>query len=37
MAQKIVILISDPPYGTEKAYNALRLPKQLLFFNQQEV
>lgn len=26
---KIVILINDTPYGTEKAYNALRLAIQL--------
>ncbi len=25
---KILILINDPPYGTEKAYNALRLVNQ---------
>jgi uncharacterized protein involved in oxidation of intracellular sulfur len=25
----ILILINDPPYGTEKAYNALRLANQL--------
>jgi len=29
MAQKILILINDAPYGTEKAYNALRLAIQL--------
>ncbi len=29
MAQKILILINDAPYGTEKAYNALRLSMQL--------
>jgi uncharacterized protein involved in oxidation of intracellular sulfur len=29
MAQKILILINDSPYGTEKAYNALRLAIQL--------
>jgi uncharacterized protein involved in oxidation of intracellular sulfur len=29
MAQKILILINDAPYGTEKAYNALRLALQL--------
>jgi uncharacterized protein involved in oxidation of intracellular sulfur len=29
MAQKIVILINDAPYGTEKAYNALRLAMQI--------
>lgn len=27
--QKILILINDAPYGTEKAYNALRLSNQL--------
>ena len=29
MSQKILILINDAPYGTEKAYNALRLAMQL--------
>ncbi len=29
MAQKILIVINDAPYGTEKAYNALRLAMQL--------
>ena len=29
MKQKILILINDAPYGTEKAYNALRLAIQL--------
>ncbi len=29
MAQKILILINDAPYGTDKAYNALRLALQL--------
>ena len=29
MAQKILILINDSPYGTEKAYNAFRLAMQL--------
>jgi uncharacterized protein involved in oxidation of intracellular sulfur len=29
MAQKILILIKDAPYGTKKAYNALRLAMQL--------
>ena len=28
MTQKILILINDAPYGTEKAYNALRLAIQ---------
>ncbi|MBR9998467.1 MAG: DsrE family protein [Cyclobacteriaceae bacterium] len=27
--QKILIIINDPAYGTEKAYNALRLANQL--------
>jgi uncharacterized protein involved in oxidation of intracellular sulfur len=26
---KILIIINDPPYGTEKAYNALRMAMQL--------
>lgn len=29
MSQKVLILINDAPYGTEKAYNALRLAMQL--------
>lgn len=29
MAQKILILINDAPYGSENAYNALRLAMQL--------
>ena len=29
MAQKILIMINDAPYGTEKAYNALRLAMKL--------
>ena len=29
MTQKILLLINDAPYGTEKAYNALRLAIQL--------
>ncbi len=29
MAQKILILLNDAPYGTEKSYNALRLAIQL--------
>jgi len=29
MAQKILLIINDAPYGTEKAYNALRLALQL--------
>jgi uncharacterized protein involved in oxidation of intracellular sulfur len=29
MPQKILILINDAPYGTEKAYNAFRLAMQI--------
>jgi sulfur relay (sulfurtransferase) complex TusBCD TusD component (DsrE family) len=29
MSSSILILINDAPYGTEKAYNALRLAKQV--------
>lgn len=29
MEQKVLILINDAPYGTEKAYNAFRLAMQL--------
>ncbi|MFO7756850.1 MAG: DsrE family protein [Bacteroidales bacterium] len=29
MEQKILIIINDAPYGTEKAYNALRISMQL--------
>ena len=29
MAKKILIIINDAPYGSEKAYNALRLAMQL--------
>ncbi len=29
MTQKVLIIINDAPYGTEKAYNALRLAMQL--------
>lgn len=28
--QKILLLVNDPPYGTERAYNALRLAHNLL-------
>jgi sulfur relay (sulfurtransferase) complex TusBCD TusD component (DsrE family) len=27
--KKVLILINDAPYGTEKAYNALRLAMQI--------
>ena len=30
----ILIVINDAPYGTEKAYNALRLANQLLMDDQ---
>ena len=29
MRQKILIVINDAPYGTEKAYNALRMAMQI--------
>jgi uncharacterized protein involved in oxidation of intracellular sulfur len=29
MIQKVLILINDAPYGTEKSYNALRMAMQL--------
>jgi uncharacterized protein involved in oxidation of intracellular sulfur len=29
MSQKILILVNDAPYGTEKAFNALRLAIQI--------
>lgn len=29
MTKKVLIIINDAPYGTEKAYNALRLATQL--------
>lgn len=29
MAQKILIILNDAPYGTEKSYNALRLARQI--------
>jgi uncharacterized protein involved in oxidation of intracellular sulfur len=29
MMSSVLLLINDPPYGTEKAYNALRLANQL--------
>jgi uncharacterized protein involved in oxidation of intracellular sulfur len=27
---KILIVINDPPYGSERSYNALRLANQLV-------
>jgi uncharacterized protein involved in oxidation of intracellular sulfur len=29
MAQKILIILNDAPYGTEKSYNGLRLARQI--------
>jgi uncharacterized protein involved in oxidation of intracellular sulfur len=29
MTQRILIVLNDAPYGTEKAYNTLRLAMQL--------
>ena len=29
MAMKILLIINDAPYGSEKAYNALRIANQL--------
>ena len=34
MAKKVLIIINDAPYGTEKAYNALRLAIQLASDNE---
>jgi len=30
MPGKVLIVVNDPPYGTERAYNALRLANNLL-------
>ena len=30
MSQKILLIVNDPPYGSERAYNALRLANNLL-------
>ena len=27
---KVLVVVNDPPYGTERAYNGLRLARQLL-------
>ena len=35
--QKILIIINDAPYGTEKAYNALRMAMTLLKEHPEEV
>ena len=33
----ILFILNDPPYGTERSYNALRLARNLLVKNQGEV
>lgn len=30
MGRRILVVVNDPPYGTERAYNALRLAKNIL-------
>jgi len=37
MVQKILIIINDAPYGTEKAYNALRLAMNIIKYHQEKV
>ena len=37
MGMKVLIIINDAPYGTEKAYNALRLARTLQREEQAEV
>ncbi|MFP4370283.1 MAG: DsrE/DsrF/TusD sulfur relay family protein [Candidatus Kapaibacterium sp.] len=37
MTQKILIIINDAPYGTEKAYNALRMAMTLQKEHKEEV
>lgn len=34
---KILLILNDPPYGTERSYNALRLARQLLKAGTEEV
>ena len=34
---KILFILNDPPYGTERSYNALRLARQLLKTGTEEV
>lgn len=34
---KILFILNDPPYGTERSYNALRLARQLLKAGTEEV
>ena len=33
----VLILINDAPYGTEKAYNAMRLRKNIKNYNPEEI
>lgn len=33
MEERITIIINDPPYGTEKAWNAIRLANSMLIKN----
>ncbi len=35
--QKYLIILNDPPYGTERSYNGLRLARSLLNTNEAEV
>ncbi len=35
--EKILIVINDAPYGTEKAYNALRLAMNIIKYHKDEV
>lgn len=35
--QKYLIILNDPPYGTERSYNGLRLARTLLNTNEAEV
>ncbi len=35
--QKYLVILNDPPYGTERSYNGLRLARSLLNTNEAEV
>jgi uncharacterized protein involved in oxidation of intracellular sulfur len=35
--QKYLLILNDPPYGTERSYNALRLARSLLNTDQADV
>jgi uncharacterized protein involved in oxidation of intracellular sulfur len=35
--QRYLIILNDPPYGTERSYNGLRLARSLLNTNEAEV